>query len=81
MSCSIKGRKAMGKYKYAIQKEMEWLEEEIKICEDCLNGKDTLYCGLEEVASRKRWAENELERLRMWKKDYILKRGVTVGGR
>lgn len=65
----------MGKYKYAVQKEMEWLEEEIKICEDCLNGKDTPNCSMKEVRSRKRWAENELERLRLWPNDYILKRG------
>lgn len=70
----------MGKYKHVVQKEMEWLEEEIKICDDCLNDKDTPNCDMEEVRSRKRWAENELERIRLWKKGFILKRGVTADG-
>lgn len=60
----------MSKYKYAVKQEIKWLEEEIEICQQCLDGKDTPNCSMEEVRSRKRWAENELGRLRLWMKEY-----------
>lgn len=60
----------MGKYKYEIKHEIRWLEEDIRITEDCLNGKEKTQYSKTELELSKIWAINELERLNTLMDEY-----------
>ena len=53
------------KYRYAIEKEMEWLEEDIRICLEQIK-KENDYRREIELRLRHIWADNERCRLNMW---------------
>ena len=53
------------KYRYAIEKEMEWLEEDIRICLEQIE-KENDHRREIELRLRHIWADNERCRLNMW---------------
>lgn len=60
----------MGKYKYAIEYEILWLKEDIRITEDCISGKEETQSSKTELELRKIWATNELARLNILMDEY-----------
>lgn len=63
----------MDKYEYAVRQELKWLEDDIRITRDCIDGKEQtqwpesyLHCRLNDSIS-------EEERLLAWMKEYTKK--------
>ena len=61
----------MGKYKYTVRAELGWLEEDIRIINDILEGKEPNVNNYTQtqLRDRLRYANNEIARIMTWMRE------------
>ena len=61
----------MGKYKYTVRAELDWLEEDIRIINDILEGKEPNVNNYTQtqLRDRLRYANNEIARIMTWMRE------------
>jgi len=70
-------RRRNAKFKYAIKKELDWLNDDIRIINEMLDGESPLTHSREiELRLRRIWADKEIGRLLLWLREY--KSGLAV---